>query len=297
MVSCRSAATALVIGAFVGLFLTGCSGANSQKADKDDGDGTAVSAGLRRFEGLQGKIDIAGGTAHIPVMNAAAERIQWAYPDIRITVAGGGSGVGVEKVGQGLVEIGNTGRPLTSQEKDAYGLVTFPFAIDGVAVVVHPSNPVADLTPAQVREIYEGTITNWKDAGGADQPINLYTRDEASGTREVFWEKLLAKGKVAEKANVVVSNGAMKVAVAGDPGAIGYIGIGYVEDTLKALKIDGVEPSQTNAAMGKYRIVRKLYMNTKGQPSPLVQAFIDYIRSPEGATLIKAAGYIVAQDE
>jgi len=295
MTSIRFVAMALVLGACTGLLLAGCSGGSPQKTGK--GDGAAVSAELQRFDGLQGKIDIAGGTAHIPVMEEAAKRIQTAFPEIRITVAGGGSGVGVEKVGQGLVQIGNTGRPLTQKEKDAHGLVTFPFAIDGVAVVVHPSNPVADLTPAAARDICAGEISNWKDAGGDDRPINLYTRDEASGTREVFWEKLLAKGPIAEKANVVASNGAMKVAVTGDRGAIGYIGIGHVDDAVKALKVDGVEASQANASSGKYPVVRKLYMNTKGKPSPLVQAFIDYIRGPEGAKLIEKAGYIPTQDE
>lgn len=296
MVSGRCAATAMVLGACFGLFSAACSN-DPRKGAKDDPDDNAVSAELRRFDGLQGKIDIAGGTAHIPVMNEAAKRIQQAFPDIRITVAGGGSGVGVEKVGQGLVEIGDTGRALTQKEKDAHGLVTFPFAIDGVAVVVHPSNPLAGLTPAAVKEIYAGEITNWQDACGEDKPINLFTRDEASGTREVFWEKLLAKGRIADKANVVASNGAMKVAVAGDPGAIGYISLGHVGLTVKALSIDGVEASQANAAAGKYPVVRKLYMNTKGQPGPLVRAFIDYLRGPEGATLITTAGYIPTQDE
>jgi len=164
-------------------------------------------------------------------------------------------------------------------------------------VVVHPDNAVADLSAADVRKIYAGEVTNFKDVGGPDAAINLFTRDEASGTREVFWKKLLEKGPIGEKANVVASNGAMKIAVAGDPNAIGYISLGHVDDTVKAVAIDGVGPTQEKAASGEYPVVRKLYMNTKGEPSELVQAFIDYIRGPEGAGMVEAAGYIPVTDQ
>jgi phosphate transport system substrate-binding protein len=252
----------------------------------------AQEAQLGRFKSLEGKIDIAGGTAHIPVMKEAAEQIMKFNPKIRVTVAGGGSGVGVQKVGEGLVDIGNTGRALTPQEVEKYGLKTFPFAIDGVAVAVHPNNPVGNLRPHQVQEIFAGKITNWKDVGGRDAPINLFSRDEASGTREAFWEKLLNKGPVAEKANIVPSNGAMKVALAQDPNAIGYLGIGHVDKTVKALKLEGIDPTQENAKAGNYPVVRQLYMNTKGEPKPLVKAFIDYILSPAGIQIIQKHGYI-----
>ncbi|HNR49981.1 MAG TPA: phosphate ABC transporter substrate-binding protein [Deltaproteobacteria bacterium] len=247
---------------------------------------------LDRFAGLKGTIDIAGGTAHIPVMNDAGKNIMRFNPDIRITVAGGGSGVGVQKVGEGLVDIGNTGRAVSEAEKSKYGLVSFPFAIDGVAVVVNPKNPVSELSAQQIKEIFSGRIANWKDLGGPDAAIHLFTRDEASGTREVFWEKLLNKGDLAQNANIVASNGAMKVAVAGDPHAIGYLGIGHISKDVKAVVIDKVEPSQENAKSGAYRVTRYLYMNTKGQPTQLQQAFIDYILGPDGAEICKKHGYI-----
>ena len=260
-------------------------------------EATPPSSGpaVRTRPGLEGKIDIAGGTAHIPVMKEAAKRLMAANPGLRITVAGGGSGVGVKKVGEGLVHIGNTGRPLTDAEIEAHGLQSLAFAIDGVAVAVHRQNPVADLTKAQVKDIFAGKTTNWKAVGGADARIDLYTRDAASGTRSVFWKKLLDKGAVADRANVVPSNGAMKVAVAGDPNAIGYVSIGHVDDTIKAVALDGVAASQENASSGKYPVVRKLYMNTKGERSALVQAFIDFILSAEGAEIILEAGYIPLQ--
>ncbi len=177
-------------------------------------------------------------------MKDAAEKIMAKNPKIRITIAAGGSGVGVQKVGEGLVHIGNTGRALTKEEIEKYGLKSFAFAIDGVAVAVNPKNRVSGLTSDQVKGIFAGKITNWKDVGGDDAPIHLFTRDEASGTREVFWEKLLQKGPVASSANVVASNGAMKVALSQDPLAIGYLGIGHVDKTVKAITLDGAVPTQ-----------------------------------------------------
>jgi phosphate transport system substrate-binding protein len=250
---------------------------------------------LARFAGLKGALDIAGGTAHIPVMKEAAKRIMGKYPDIRITVAGGGSGVGVQQVGEGLAAIGNTGRALSPEEISKYGLKTFPFAIDGVALVTHPSNPVAKLTAEQARKIYAGEIKNWKELGGEDAVIDLFTRDEASGTREVFWEKLLKKGAIVDSANVVASNGAMKTAVSQDKKALGYVGIGHVDQTVKAPLLDEIQPSQENAANGKYPISRKLYMNTKGDPNPLAKAFIEYILGPDGQAISKQNGYIPLQ--
>ena len=215
-----------------------------------------------------------------------------ANPKIRLTVAGGGSGVGVQKVGEGLVNIGNTGRALTPAEVAKYGLKTFPFAIDGVAVAVNPKNPVSALTSQQVRDIFAGKIKNWQEVGGPSAPIHLFTRDEASGTRETFWKKLLKKGPIDAKANVVASNGAMKMALAQDPQAIGYLGIGFVDQKVKGIKLDGVEPTQENAKNGTYPVTRLLYMNTKGEPTPLVKAFIDYIKGPEGAKIILKHGFI-----
>ena len=231
---------------------------------------TAVAAPLDAFKGMKGTLDIAGGTAHIPVMKEAAKRIMTANPDIRITVAGGGSGVGVQQVGEGLVQIGNTGRPLKDKEIEKFGLKTFPFAID----------------------IYNGKITNWKELGGTDAPITLYTREDGSGTREVFVERALNKGSIVQSANVVNSNGAMKTAVAQDKQSIGYVGIGHVDKNVKALVFDKMVPSQENASNGTYKVTRLLFMNTKGAPEGITKAFIDYIYTPEGTEIIKKSGYI-----
>ncbi len=252
-----------------------------------------ASAGdLDAFSGLKGTITIAGGTAHIPVMKTCAKNIMRSNPDIRITVAGGGSGIGAQKAGEGLVDIGNTGRALSDKEKAKYSLISHPFAVDGVSTVLHKDNPVTRLTSQQVRDIFSGTITNWKEVGGQDASIHLYVRDEASGTRAVYWKKLLKKGPVRADANIVPSNGAMKTAVSRDPLAIGYVSIGHLDTTVQAPLLDGIRASQENAKNGTYKVVRKLYMNTRPHPSPLLQAFIDYLYTPSGAAIIAKNGFI-----
>ncbi|WP_028574541.1 phosphate ABC transporter substrate-binding protein [Desulfonatronovibrio hydrogenovorans] len=254
--------------------------------------GPAWAISLDDFDQYQGTIEIAGGTAHIPVMNEAAQRIMTRNSGIRISVAGGGTGIGVQKAGEGLVDIGNTGRALSQEEINRFGLKSFPFAIDGVAPVIHPSNPVSGLSAEQIRAVFSGEITNWKEVGGRDARINLYGREEASGTHDVFWKRLLDRGDIALTANIVQSNGAMKVAVSNDANSIGYMSIGHIDDSIKPLEVDGVLPSQETAIDGSYSVVRLLYMNTKGDPSTLVKAFIDYIYSDDGAEIIRAAGYI-----
>ena len=160
----------------------------------------AWSAPLDAFKGLEGKMDIAGGTAHIPVMTQAARDIMTFNPKIRITVAGGGSGVGVKQVGEGLAQIGNTGRPLKPAEIEKFGLVSFPFAIDGVALAVHPSNPVKALTKEQAVAIYTGKITDWKELGGEPGAIDVYGREDGSGTRET---SLRIRARSAPSASVI----------------------------------------------------------------------------------------------
>lgn len=269
-----------------GLFLT-----PSCRQSATPGTAAAASGDLSAFAGQSGTISIAGGTAHIPVMQKAAKAIMSSNPEIQITIAGGGSGVGAQQVGKGLVDIGNTGRPLKEKES-ALGLISHPFAIDGVAIVIHPDNPVAELSSQQVASIYAGTTTNWKEVGGEDRTIHLFTRDEASGTRSVFVKKLLKQGVVAQNANVTASNGAMKTAIASDPGAIGYCSIGYIDEGVKAPRLDAVEPSNANCVSGKYPVMRKLYMNTKGEPTGLTAIFIDFICSDKASSYIKASGYI-----
>ncbi|MCP4115083.1 MAG: phosphate ABC transporter substrate-binding protein [Desulfobacteraceae bacterium] len=247
---------------------------------------------LDRFAGLSGDLKIAGGTAHIPVVKEAAKRIMTLNPNIRITIAGGGSGAGIKQVGEGLIDIGNSGRRPSSKEIATYGLELHKWAIDGVAVVVNPANTVTALTREQLVQIFSGKITNWKELGGKDRRINLYTRDESSGTRSVFWKKALNKGDIALSANFVVSNGAMKTAVANDPGAIGYMSAGFVNQRLTPVTLDGVTPDAASIRNGSYKVARGLFSNTRGEARGLSGQFIDFLLSDQGQAIVKEKGFI-----
>ncbi|TKB09287.1 phosphate ABC transporter substrate-binding protein [Desulforhopalus sp. IMCC35007] len=252
----------------------------------------AYSNDLDAFVGQKGILKIAGGTAHIPVMKAAAELIMTSNPDIRITIAGGGTGVGIKQVGEGLVEIGNAGRKATDEEIATYNLSMVKWAIDGVGAVVNPKNSVTALTASQLQDIFAGKIVNWKEVGGEDREINIYDRDSASGTREVFWKKALNSGDVAKKANVVVSNGAMKTAIAGDPYSIGYVSVGHIDATVSPVALDGVVPNLENTKSGSYGVARGLYSLTKGEPAGLAQSFLDFLLSPTGQQIAKDKGFV-----
>lgn len=257
------------------------------------GAGMSLQAGeLDSFKDEKGTLKIAGGTAHIPVMQEAAKRVMEINPDIQITIAGGGSGVGIKQIGEGLVHIGNSGRKPTDEEINKYNLTIFQWALDGVGIINHLDNKVKKLTKAQVIDIFSGKIDNWKLLGGADKGINVYTRDEASGTREVFWEKALDKGAITPKANFVASNGAMKSAISKDPYGIGYVSVGHIDETVAPVDFDGVLPTLDNVKQGKYAVSRGLYSNTKGQPSGLTKKFIDYLLTPEGQKIVESNGFI-----
>jgi phosphate transport system substrate-binding protein len=253
---------------------------------------SAQAGAIDSFSGLSGEIRISGGTAHIPVMKEAAKQIMSANPEISISIAGGGSGVGIKQVGEGIVDIGNSGRAPSDAEKEQYGLKLFKWAIDGVGVAVHPDNPVTSLTKTQLKDIYSGKIIDWKDLGGKEAPITVYTRDESSGTREVFWKKALDKGDIVSSANFVVSNGAMKTAIANDPNAIGYVSVGHMDASVAGVALDGVPPTIDTVKSGEYKVARGLYSNTKGDPSGLTQLFIEYLLSPEGQQIAVQKGFV-----
>ena len=253
---------------------------------------TAYAGDLDLFKDLSGTLNIAGGTAHIKCETEAIKRIMRAYPDVNITIAGGGSGVGIKQVCEGLVDIGNTGRAPTPEEISRCNLKVYKFAVDGIGVVVNPKRNTDNISKENLKKVFAGDITNWKTFGGSQGSINVYTRDAESGTRKVFWSKGLEKIKITDKANFVPSNAAMKTAIANDPQGMGYISLGVADSSVKLLAIDGVSPSTENVKSGRYEIARGLYMNTRGEPSPLAKAFISYMLSPEGQALVKKHGFL-----
>ena len=240
-------------------------------------------------------LSLAGSTTVEPIASKAAEVYMEKHPDVKVTVQGGGSGTGIKMVGEGTVDIGNASRKIKDKEKDLYpDLVGTIIAYDGIAIVVHPSNPVENLTKQQLQDIYAGKITNWKEIGGEDREIVVVTRAEGSGTRDTFIELVMNKGKVEETSRALQkpSNGAVKATVAGNESAIGYIGLGYVDDTVKPVKINNILPSSETVKNGTYPISRALYMYTKGEPSGVTKDFIDFVLSKEGQNIVEEVGFI-----
>ena len=298
----RKCAAMVACAAMSMMMVTGC---NSNTAGNNATDGTTTgsnAASTQQAEQettktaeadkkLSGTISLAGSTSMQKLADALAETFMEANSGVTVTVEYSGSSAGIESLLNGSCDIGDASRNLKDSEKSG-GAVENIVAIDGIAVIVDKNNTVAGLTKQQLSDIYTGAVTNWSEVGGADAPITVYTREDGSGTREVFVEKALKKGPIVASANVVNSNGAMKTAIGQDKLGIGYVGIGHVDKSVAALTFDKMVPSQENAASGAYPLTRLLYMNTKGAPSGLTKAFIDYIYSPEGSAIIEKSGYI-----
>jgi phosphate transport system substrate-binding protein len=245
--------------------------------------------------GLSGKLTIAGSTTLLSINQECARLLMDANPDLRISVSGGGSGHGVKAVGAGEIDIGAVSRDVKSSELEQYPDLK-PVAIgkDSVAVVVHPSNTVTDLTLEQLAGIFSGEITNWKDVGGADAAIRVITREEGSGTRETFETYVMTPFElyIAAQASVKSSNGEVRATVSSDDRSIGYLSLGYVDSSMKAISVGGIAATVENVVAGDYPIQRSLYLITKGDPDEREQAFLEFVLSSEGQAVVEDMGYI-----
>jgi phosphate transport system substrate-binding protein len=238
---------------------------------------------------LSGTVTEAGSTTVYPLAQALGDAFHEKRPDVAIETAQGGSGAGISQCASGAVDIGAASRELKPTDPQ---LVTHLLAWDGIAIITKPSNPVTGLTKDQVKEIFNGTITNWKDVGGPDHAINVYVREETSGTRGAFQELVMGTDSIVSTAIVQSGSGPIKVAVGGDAYGIGFESMAYLESTIKALDIDGVAATQANAKSGTYPIIRPLYFLTKEEPTGLVKDFIDFCLSAEGQQIVADNGYI-----
>lgn len=246
----------------------------------------------RAGSGSQQKLTVTGSTTVLPIAEVAAEDFQTANPGKRVLVAGVGSSAGIESVSSGTSDIGTSSRDLKPEEK-ALGLVDTPIALDAIGVIVNPSNPVMGLTKAQVSDIFQGKIKNWKQLGGPDLEIGLVNRDEASGTREAF-SKIALEGKDFDPtAAVLPGTGQVRAVVAQAPGAVGYISLGFVDDSVKALAIDGIPANEKTVADGTYPISRVLHFFTKGAPTGLTKAYVDFVLSAKvQEEVVRDAGFL-----
>jgi phosphate transport system substrate-binding protein len=244
-------------------------------------------------------ITIDGSTTVGPIAKAFAEYFMAARPDVNITVSESGSGNGAKSLVNGVCDIADMSRPMKDSEFKAAaekGIqpVAHVVALDGLPILVHPKNPVNELTIEQIRKIYTGEITNWKEVGGPDMGIVVITRDTNSGTYETFEGLVMSKQKITERAEYVGSNGAIRQRVQSTPAAIGYAGLGFVDKTVKALKVNGIYPSAATVRTGEYPIARPLFMYTNGYPKlgSAIYQFVTLYLTEDGQEMIEQIGFI-----
>jgi phosphate transport system substrate-binding protein len=239
---------------------------------------------------LSGTIQESGSTTVQPLAEKLANAFAEKHPKVKIIIQGGGTSVGIKAANDGTVDIGAASRELSPSEPQ---LVTHLLARDGIAIIVNPINPVNNLIKSQVKDIFSGKITNWKEVGGADKEIHVSAREEGSGTRTAFEEMVMGKdATIVKNAILQSSNGALVQVVKSDTQSISFVSFGYLDSSIKALSIEGVAATEPNASNGTYPIVRPLYFLTKSQPTGLVKAFLDYCKSEEAQKLVAVEGYV-----
>ena len=279
---------ALLLAVVLTLALAACGSKNNDSANTDtntnDNTSTAVT----------GTVATDGSTSMEKVIGALSESFMANNADTTVTYNPTGSGSGITAVQEGTCDIGLSSRALKDEEKAA-GLKETVLAYDGIAIIVHPDNPVSDLTIEQIAQLYTGEITNWKDVGGNDAEVVLIGREAASGTRDGF-ESITGTKEKCQYRQELTSTGDVITAVSQNPDAIGYASLASIKDSVKALNVDGVTPSEDTVKDGSYKVQRPFVLVTaEGKAlSPVAQAFFDYAASSDAAAIIAKAGAVAA---
>lgn len=246
----------------------------------------ASSCARRTSAGLT----LSGSTSLQPLAEKWAEAYRPGHGLLSIAVQGGGSTAGVQATVSGTAQIGMVSRALTLEERaQVHGVVV---ARDAIAIVVHPTNPVVDVSTDDVRDLYAGTIASWRPLGGPARPVTLITREEGSGTRTAFEGLVMQRAVIAAGALVQDSTGAVRQMVSSDPAAIGYISLGLVDSSVKALRLNHIAPTEQNVDEARYALIRPFLFALRGEPSRDAAEFIAWIHGPEGATLTRAEGFL-----
>lgn len=257
-----------------------------------------VFACLMTSQVWAGSININGSTTVLPIAQKVAEAYMKEHPDVSISVSGGGSGNGIKALIDNTTDIADSSRFIKEKEVAAAvekGVYPVPFAVayDCIVPVVHPDNPLKNITLEQLKGIYMGKIKNWKELGGPDSKIVVISRDTSSGTYEVWEGKVMNKERVFPGALLQASNGAVAQAVSKNKHAIGYVGYGYLNKDLKGLSVNGITGNDETTLNGTYPISRPLFMFTPGWPKGDVLNFINYVVNPKkGQKFVKEAGFV-----
>ncbi|HNZ82812.1 MAG TPA: phosphate ABC transporter substrate-binding protein [Sedimentibacter sp.] len=237
---------------------------------------------------------VAGSTSVQPYAEVLAEEYMILNPGTEIDIQGGGSSAGITAATNGTSDIGMSSRELKDKEKS---LNSIEIAKDGLVVIVNPKNPIQDLTLDQVRDIYSASITEWNKLGGTDSKIHVITREEGSGTRSAFEELLMGESEITPKAIVQDSNGSVRLLVADDPNSIGFISMGIVDETVKALSLEGVTATRESILDGSYTLSRPFLFVTLNEPTGQTKHFIDFVLSDEGQKLLSHEGLVPSMNK
>ncbi|PKL17262.1 MAG: phosphate ABC transporter substrate-binding protein [Spirochaetae bacterium HGW-Spirochaetae-5] len=246
----------------------------------------------------KGRVSIKGSTTNLPITMKAIEAFKLIKPEISISVDGSGSGNGVKAIIDGTTDICNSSREMKKEELEKAKAANrkikeIAFAIDMIVPIVHPSNKVKNLTMEQLKGIFEGTITNWKQVGGEDMNIVVVSRDSSSGTYEYWLEAVLKKTDPSKTSLMQASSGAVINTVANNKKAIGYVGFGYVDSSIKVTDVNSIKATLKNGKSGKYPVSRKLYMYVdQNNYSADAKAFVNYLLSKDGQKIVGEAGFI-----
>ena len=281
---------ALLLAAVLTLALAACGSKNDTNTNDNSNDTNNDNAPAA----VTGTVATDGSTSMEKVIGALSESFMANNADTTVTYNPTGSGSGITAVQEGTCDIGLSSRALKDEEKAA-GLKETILAYDGIAIIVHPDNPVSDLTIEQIAQLYTGEITNWKDVGGNDAEVVLIGREAASGTRDGF-ESITGTKEKCQYRQELTSTGDVITAVSQNPDAIGYASLASIKDSVKALNVDGVTPSEATVKDGSYKVQRPFVLVTvEGKAlTPVAQAFFDYATSPDAAAIIAKAGAVAA---
>ena len=281
---------ALLLAAVLTLALAACGSKNDTNTNDNSNDTNNDNAPAA----VTGTVATDGSTSMEKVIGALSESFMANNADATVTYNPTGSGSGITAVQEGTCDIGLSSRALKDEEKAA-GLKETVLAYDGIAIIVHPDNPVSDLTIQQIAQLYTGEITNWKDVGGNDAEVVLIGREAASGTRDGF-ESITGTKEKCQYRQELTSTGDVITAVSQNPDAIGYASLASIKDSVKALNVDGVTPSEATVKDGSYKVQRPFVLVTvEGKAlTPVAQAFFDYATSPDAAAIIAKAGAVAA---
>ena len=271
--------------------LAGCGNQTDNNSSSNDNGGDASDTPAAS---VSGTVSTDGSTSMEKVIGALSESYMAANKDVTVNYNPTGSGAGITAVQEGTCDIGLSSRALKDEEKAA-GLKETVLAYDGIAIIVHPDNPVSDLSVEQIAKLYTGEITNWKDVGGSDAEVVLIGREAASGTRDGF-ESITGTKDKCQYRQELTSTGDVITAVSQNPDAIGYASLAAIKDSVKALSVDGVTPSETTVKDGSYPVQRPFVLVTvEGKAlSAAAQSFFDYATSADAADIIAKAGAVAA---